>query len=102
MEEEYRQKRREIIQRMKEKEEMRKKFRDDTAIAVKQVMKATPLYKVIEQKYKEEVEMPELNEKKQKLKNLRNFYKPVHKLNINAHSKNYELIKKQMENDIKR
>lgn len=32
---------------------------------------------VIEQKYKEEIEMPELDQQKEKLKQLRNFYKPI-------------------------
>jgi len=53
MEEDYQLKKKEIIEKMKEKEEQRKKFRDDTAVAVKQVMKAKPLYMVIENRYKE-------------------------------------------------
>ena len=47
---------------MKEKEEERKKFRDETAVAVKEVMKAKPKYMVIEQKYKEEIEIPDLEQ----------------------------------------
>lgn len=35
MDEEYKHKKKDILERMKEKEEERKKFRDDTAIAVK-------------------------------------------------------------------
>lgn len=64
MEEDYQLKKKEIIEKMKEKEEQRKKFRDDTAVAVKQVMKAKPLYMVIENRYKEEIELPDLDEKK--------------------------------------
>lgn len=46
---------------MREKEEQRKKFRDETAVAVKHVMNTQPLYMVIEQKYKQDIEMPELD-----------------------------------------
>lgn len=94
MEDEYQIKKREIIEKMREKEEQRKKFRDDTAVAVKQVMKAKPLYKVIETRYKEEIEMPDLDEKKQKLKNLRNFYKPIPQLGIDKHQKQYEMVRR--------
>ena len=46
-------KRLEILDKMKAKGEERKKFRDDTAIAVKEVMKAKPKYVEIEERYKE-------------------------------------------------
>eukprot|EP00347_Sterkiella_histriomuscorum_P008518 403344795 len=99
---EYKSKKQEILQQMKEKEEQRKKFRDETAVAVKQVMRAQPLYMVIEQKYKSEIELPELDQQKQKLKQLRSFYKPVNELGIDKHKKNYEIQRKQMENEIRK
>ncbi len=40
----------------------RKRFRDETSKSVKQVMKAEPLYKQIEQRFNEEIRMPELDE----------------------------------------
>jgi hypothetical protein len=51
----------EIIQKMKEKEEERKKFRVETDQAYKQVAKQKPLYMVLEQKFTEEVVLPELD-----------------------------------------
>jgi hypothetical protein len=56
------------------KEEQRKKFKDETELAIKQVKRAKPVYMVIEEKFKEEVEIPDLEEKKKKLKELRDLY----------------------------
>lgn len=59
---------------MKEKEFERQKFREDTLNAVKVVKKMKPLYKVYEEKFKEEIEMPELQLKKKQLEEIRGFY----------------------------
>lgn len=65
-------------------------------------MKAKPLYMVIEDKYKESIEMPDLEQKKKRLQDLRNFYKPITEMKIDKHQKDYEIIKRQMENEIRR
>jgi hypothetical protein len=69
---------------------------------VKEVLRAKPLYMVIESRYREEVEMPELDHQKQKLRDLRNFYKPVTDLKIDKHQRNYEMHKRQMDSDIRK
>lgn len=62
---------------MKEKEEERRKFREDTDLAAKQVIKTKPLYKLKEEVYRDTIEMPELQQKKKQLEELRKFYKPI-------------------------
>lgn len=57
---------------------------------------------VLEQKFTEEVVLPELDQQKQKLKNLRNFYQPVHTLGLDKHSKNYDFVRREMETEIHR
>ena len=44
----FKMKKQDVIQKMKEKEEQRKKFRDDTDQAYKEVAKQKPLYMVLE------------------------------------------------------
>ncbi len=58
----FKMKKQDIIQKMKEKEEQRKKFRDDTDQAYKEVAKQKPLYMVLEQKFTEEFVLPELDQ----------------------------------------
>jgi len=46
------------MKRLAEKEQERIKFREDTQVKVKQVIHAKPLYKQLEEKYVNEIEMP--------------------------------------------
>lgn len=62
---------------MKEKEEERRKFREDTQKAVKEVLKAKPLHLQYEEKYREEFEIPELQRKKKQLEEVRKMHKPI-------------------------
>jgi len=101
-EEQYRLKKAELKEKLKEKEEQRRRFRDDTAVAVKQVMRERPLYMVIEDKYRESIEMPDLEEKKKRLQDLRNFYKPITDMKIDKHQKDYDMVKRQMDSEIRR
>ena len=55
-------------------------------------MHRKPIYKKIEEKYQKSVEMPNLAERKKQLENIRNFYKPIDKEQMNEHLKNYKSI----------
>lgn len=59
-----------------------------------------PLYQAIEERYKDEIEMPELMQKKKRLQELRQLYQPIEKLGIDKHMKDYEITKKHIEEDI--
>lgn len=52
-----------------------------------------PLYKVYEEKYKQEVELPQLEQKKKQLEEIRNFYKPMPKTELEDHAVKYERIR---------
>jgi hypothetical protein len=60
---------------------------------VPQVKGSKPLYKVYEEKYKQEVELPQLEQKKRQLEEIRNFYKPMPKTELEDHAVKYERIK---------
>ena len=64
----YKLKKEELQRKLKEKEEFRQKSKQETYEASKQVLKQKPVFVAIEEKFKEEVEIPELEEKKKKLK----------------------------------
>ena len=72
----------EILEKMKEKEEERRKFREETAVAVKEVFKQKPRYIELEENYKEKIEMPEFEQQKKKLQEIRNLYQPIESLRI--------------------
>lgn len=46
---------------------------------MKEVNKVKPLYKIYEEKFMKEVELPQLELKKKQLEDIRNFYKPLDK-----------------------
>lgn len=78
-----------ITKRKQEKERimLEKKQLDSIAIGSK------PLYKVYEEKYKQEVELPQLEQKKRQLEEIRNFYKPMPKTELEDHAVKYERIR---------
>jgi len=46
--------------------------------------------------------MPELEEKKKKLEEIRNFYKPIERTEFEHHAKHYEKYKKKKNEEIRR
>eukprot|EP00347_Sterkiella_histriomuscorum_P004256 403361148 len=100
--EDYSLKKQEIKDKILKRTEDRIKFKNDTEFAIKNVLQQKPVYVVIEEKYKEYVEMPQLESVKQKLKELRDFHKPINKLGIDKHTKHYEAQRRIMEDEIKR
>ena len=66
------------------------------------------MHKKIEQKYQKSVEIPALAQKKKQLEDIRNFYKPIDKEEMEKHKKDYysikvekgELIKKHREDEM--
>lgn len=75
--EEKKRQREEQIKKMQEKIHIREQSKDESMQKIKAVINSKPLYKVYEEKYKQEVEMPYLEEKKKQLEDLRNFHKPL-------------------------
>ena len=59
---------------MRKKEEERRKFRDETEENIRKVLKTKPLYTQIEERFHYDVELPELEEKKRALKEMRRFH----------------------------
>jgi len=53
-------------------------------------LRKKPLYKEIEERYKNEVELPQLQERQAALVELREKYKPVNYRNILNHQRKYE------------
>ena len=56
----------------------------------RKLSKARPYHEQLEERYKKEVEMPELEKKKKELMEKRNFYKPIDKIEIMEHQRRYE------------
>ncbi len=75
---------------MDEKMLERQKYKEETKQKVKSVINSKPLYKLYEEKFKQEVEMPELEQKKKQLEDLRNLYRPIQKNDLQEHAMNYE------------
>ena len=71
--------------------------------------KEIPYHKKIEQKYQKSVEIPALAKKKKQLADIRDFYKPIDKDDMEKHKKDYystkvtneEKVKKNREKDMK-
>ena len=75
---------------------------------MKKVLKTKPLYKKIKDFYDEEITVPTLEERKKTLKDIRNLYKPLAKMNLDEQEDKYmtarqlklEEIKKKREAEI--
>lgn len=69
---------------MREREEKRHRDKIETQIKVKEVLNAKPLYKLKEENDRE-MQKSELERKKETLKNLRNFMKPIDPWELEKH-----------------
>ena len=63
----------------------RKKIDEETTLKYHEVKAKEPMYKKIEKNYKKSVEMPALEQKKEKLEQIRNFYKPIDRQEVEDH-----------------
>lgn len=77
-------------------------MREDTLVKIKDVKKSKPLYKQFEEKYQNEIEMPQLEQKKKQLEELRSFYKPLDKKELTEHAQKYEHLKSTKLEEIRR
>ena len=84
------------------KEEERKKNREETAFKIREVLNMKPLYKQIEEKFKNDVELPQLEMKKKALEDLRNFYKPIDPKELMIHSKKYHVERANKMDEIRK
>ena len=90
---------------MKTYEQLRKKREEDQKRLEKLKTKTSLqskddyLYKKLEEKYVQEVEMPMLEQKKMELAKKRNIYKPINKDVLLLHMKKHDLLMAQKEED---
>ena len=69
---------------------------------MREVKTGKPLFKQLEEKYKQEIEMPQLEQKKKQLEELRSLHKPLDRKEIQEHAMKYESIKQTKMEEIKR
>jgi hypothetical protein len=95
------QERQERLQKIKDKDDQRKKGIEDNQKIYKQNLKTIqkPLYKKIEKEYEKQYVMPELEKRKKELADKRNFLKPIKREELDEHDKKYQEILKKREVD---
>ena len=71
---------------------------------MKEVLKSDGhrLHQKYEEKYKREFEMPELEEKKRQLEEIRKFFKPIPKSEMEEHAMRYERIRQSKNEESRR
>ena len=74
------------IEEIKQERELKKKEMIDNT---KKIFSAnrTPKYIELEKRFEEEIVLPDLEEKKKQLQQLRELYKPINKKELESHSK---------------
>ena len=75
--------------------EQREKFEEESRLRFREVKKAKPKYKELEEKFQEEFEAPTLEERKKQLQELRDFKRPIDRQVLNQHDKQYIEKKKE-------
>jgi len=75
------------IKELKQRDEVRQKEAAKWEEQYKEYSATKPMYKVIEHTYKKETLLPELEERKKKLKEIRDFHKPIAREELEAHEK---------------
>lgn len=74
-----------IEQKIIARREQREKFEEESRVRFKEVKKAKPKYKEIEEKFQNDYEAPTLEERKKHLQELRDFKRPIDRHAINTH-----------------
>ena len=95
-------KHKEIMERYEEslrKNEEHAKQREEFAKPIK--LDREYMHKKLENRYKQEVEIPTLQQKKLELEKIRNFYKPIQRKDIDDHDKNFVETLKLKEKELK-
>ena len=72
------------------RKEDRQKAKEDWKTQKKEIEDRNYVYKSIEQNYKDKIELPSLEERKQILNEKRNFYKPIRREEIDDFEKDYQ------------
>jgi len=88
-------------EKIRERAEERKKMEELSRLEVKKVMKTKPMYEILQEKFEVEVDAPSLEQRKQQLKDIRNFYKPLQRDDFTERGRSYDLTKKEIEMNIK-
>jgi len=76
---------------------MRRKFIIESEAKIKELNNKEPVYKSLERKYVTNFEIPELEQRKKILENLRNLptHTKISSVDIMKHSKEYEIMRKK-------
>lgn len=88
---------------MREFEEERRRRREEGEVRGREVARrGKPLFEKYEERYREEVELPGLEEKKKALEEKRNLYRPIDKRELEEHKVKYEAVKREKQEEIRR
>lgn len=85
-----------------ETEEKRKEREMMLELARAKMAKRSYAYQVMQQRYEEEVEIPELEKRKQEIAEKRNLYRPIRKAEIEAHEKLCDELAKKQEEELRK
>ena len=90
--------------RREEERGRRDKEIKENKVKVKEVLKSDGhrLHQKYEEKYKRDFEMPELEEKKRQLEEIRKFFKPIPKAEMEEHAMRYERIRQSKNEESRR
>lgn len=93
----------ELQKSIEQKELQRKQNQLTTSLRVKEVLNAKYLHNIIEERYHETVEIPELELKKKQLEELRSFLRqPLDASELKNHKRRYEELKMRKMEEIER
>lgn len=90
-----------IARRRAEKEALRRKDREDFEARMRAEV-AVPLYKQVEERYRQEVELPEIENKRRQLEDIRKGRKRIELSQLEEHKMKYEQVRASKLEEIRR
>lgn len=90
------------MKRVAENEVQRKMLKEVGESRTRLVASSRPLFLKYEERFKQEVEMPILEEKKKQLEDIRNFFRPMERRQIEEHAQRYEQARQIKREESKR
>lgn len=79
---------------LRRREQQRVRLKSERDQAFKAVLKSKPRFVQIEERYEEQVVLPQLEEKKQRLAEIRSHFAPMRHEDLQEHAKQYEEMKR--------
>jgi hypothetical protein len=100
---EFEQKQNTIREKITQRQEYIQKSKTQMVQETKKRVRRSPMHSQIELEFKEKYEMPELEQRKQQLAQIRNFHQPIRLTNIKQHAEEKkELLKQKLQEFFKR